>query len=135
MKLLFSLSSFALAADVCYDYVGCFTDDPPFSVPGYRPARLPSSPDSVVTNFRLTNSRVRDKVFDWKNPSSANFVSGKTITVMTHGWTAEWDSKSWLNDARDAFKANTDHNFVGVDWSGGSQGMVRFRVTGPARYR
>ena len=40
---------------------------------------------------------------------------------MTHGWTAEWDSKSWLNDARDAFRSNTNDNFVGVDWSGGSQ--------------
>ena len=121
MKLLVSLSTISLAADVCYDLVGCFTDDPPFSVPGYRPARLPSSPDSVVTSFKLTNGRVNDQNINWKSPTSGSFISGRTVSVMTHGWTAEWDSKSFLNDARDAFKSKTDHNFVGVDWSGGSQ--------------
>ena len=43
------------------------------------------------------------------------------VTVVTHGWTAEWDEKSWLNGARDAFRSKTSNNFVGVDWSGGSQ--------------
>ena len=43
------------------------------------------------------------------------------MTVVTHGWTAEWDEKSWLNNARDAFRSKTSNNFVGVDWSGGSQ--------------
>ena len=83
-----------------------------------------SSPDSVVTSFKLTNGRVRDQNVNWKSPTSASFVSGQTVTVMTHGWTAEWDSKSFLNDARDAFRSKTSNNFVGVDWSGGSQVVV-----------
>ena len=63
---------------MCYPLVGCFTDDPPFSVPGYRPARLPSSPDDVVTSFSLTNKRVRDQNVNWKNPTSGtSFTSGE----------------------------------------------------------
>ena len=26
------------------------------------------------------------------------------VTVLTHGWTAEWDDASFLNDGRDGFK-------------------------------
>merc|ERR1712136_604165 len=111
----------ALAGDVCYNKVGCFTDDPPFSVSGYRPRRLPSSPSSVITSFKLTNGNARDQTFNWDNPTRASFIKGRKITVNTHGWTAEWDEKSWLNDARDAFRTKTSNNFVGVDWSGGSK--------------
>merc|ERR1711937_277735 len=91
MKLLLGLVGAALAGDVCYDKVGCFTDDPPFSVSGYRPRRLPSSPSSVVTSFKLSNSQKRDQVFSWDKPTSASFIKGRKITVNTHGWTAEWD--------------------------------------------
>ena len=41
----------ALAGQICYNKdeenkLGCYTDDPPFSVPLYRPKRLPVHPDS-----------------------------------------------------------------------------------------
>ena len=31
-----------------YSPLGCFTDDPPFSVPGYRPSRMPQSVSKVT---------------------------------------------------------------------------------------
>ena len=36
MKILGIFFSAAFGANVCYDKVGCFTDDPPFSVPGVK---------------------------------------------------------------------------------------------------
>ena len=60
MKLIFGFVGLGLGADVCYPLVGCFTDDPPFSVPGYRPRRLPIHPDSAIVEMRLTN---KDAVF------------------------------------------------------------------------
>ena len=40
--------------------------------------------------------------------------------ILTHGWTEEWDDRSWINDGRDAFRGK-NVNFIGIDWSGGSQ--------------
>jgi hypothetical protein len=58
MKLLFAIATLALGDDICYDNLGCFTDDPPFSIPGYRPPHLPQSPSRIHPVFWLSNERV-----------------------------------------------------------------------------
>ena len=68
----------------------------------------------------MTNSRYNDSIVDWQNVSTNRFDGGKTVTVLTHGWTAEWDDSSFLNNGRDAFKRK-NVNYLGLDWSGGSQ--------------
>ena len=114
MKFLVGFLGFISAKTECngskYSPLGCFTDDPPFSVPGYRPARMPQSVSTVNPTFKLTNSRYTDNSIDWQNVATNRFVSGQTVTVLTHGWTAEWDDSSFLNDGRDAFKRkDRDH--------------------------
>ena len=108
MKIFIGFLGFISAKTECngskYSPLGCFTDDPPFSVPGYRPARMPQSVSTVNPTFKLTNSRYTDNSIDWQNVATNRFVSGQTVTVLTHGWTAEWDDSSFLNDGRDAFK-------------------------------
>ena len=57
MKLFVGLFGFIAARTECngadYAPLGCFTDDPPFSVPGYRPSRMPQSVSKVssLKNF------------------------------------------------------------------------------------
>ena len=108
MKIFIGLFGLISAKTECngskYSPLGCFTDDPPFSVPGYRPARMPQSVSTVNPTFKLTNSRYTDNSIDWQNVATNRFVSGQMVTVLTHGWTAEWDDASFLNDGRDAFK-------------------------------
>ena len=70
--------------------------------------------------FKLTNSRYTDTSVDWQNVATNRFDGGRTVTVLTHGWTAEWDDSSFLNNGRDAFKRK-NVNYLGLDWSGGSQ--------------
>ena len=127
MKLFIGLFGFISAKTECngskYSPLGCFTDDPPFSVPGYRPARMPQSVSTVNPTFKLTNSRYTDNSIDWQNVATNRFVSGQMVTVLTHGWTAEWDDASFLNDGRDAFKRkdkdfrNFIHDFIRAGWS------------------
>ena len=64
---------------MCYPLVGCFTDAYPFSIPGYRPPRLPSNPDDVVKSFSLTNQRVKDQSVDWKNPTSGTSFTSSEV--------------------------------------------------------
>jgi len=114
--------SAAFGANVCYDKVGCFTDDPPFSVPGYRPRRLPSSPASVITHFQLTNKSVKNQDVQWDNPTRrTNFKGGTKVVVMAHGWIDGQDETHFLSEARDTFRAKTDYNYIAVDWSKGSK--------------
>merc|ERR1712046_29950 len=105
-----------------YSPLGCFTDDPPFSVPGYRPARMPSSIRTVNPIFKLSNSRYTDTNIDWENPNTSRLNKGQKVVILTHGWTEEWDDRSWINDGRDAFKGK-NVNFIGIDWRGVSQNV------------
>merc|ERR1712130_25536 len=128
MKLGIVLVSSAYCGSVCYDKVGCFTDDPPFSVPGYRPRRLPSSPAQCIHHMRLTNQKVKDQNVDWTDPiRRTSFDLGEKVVVWTHGWN-DFDSGrptkavgKWLAQARDTFQSKTKVNFIAVDWRHCSQ--------------
>ena len=71
MLLSFGLIGFAAAKTQCngskYSPLGCFTDDPPFTVPGYRPARMPESVSTVNPTFTLTNKLYTDTSINWQN--------------------------------------------------------------------
>lgn len=67
MKIVFLSISFVIkisCEDICYDSIGCFTDDPPFSVEGYRPPKLPQAPVRIDSKFYLTNNKVEVNCFD-----------------------------------------------------------------------
>ena len=53
MKFLVGFFGFIAARTECngadYSPLGCFTDDPPFSVPGYRPSRMPQPVSKVIS--------------------------------------------------------------------------------------
>ena len=71
MLLSFGLIGLAAAKTQCngskYSPLGCFTDDPPFTVPGYRPARMPESVSTVNPTFTLTNKLYTDTSINWQN--------------------------------------------------------------------
>ena len=51
-----------------YSPLGCFTDEYPFSVEGYRNARMPWSISRVDPWMRLSNSLYGDVQVDWQQP-------------------------------------------------------------------
>jgi len=122
---------FCIAAKLIYilkDNVGCFTDDPPFSVNGYRPRRLPKSPNDVLTGMFITNSKNRvERAINWQSVNEGLFETNKKVVVMTHGWTDEYDDKSFMTAARDNFLNHQNVNFISVDWSKGSQNLDYFQ--------
>lgn len=125
MLLSFGLLGVAFARTECngskYSPLGCFTDDPPFSVPGYRPARMPESVKTVNPKFTLTNKLYTDSSINWQNVPNSRFQTGKPVVVLTHGWNDDYDDRSFIADARDNFKRYKDVNFLALDWSGGSK--------------
>uniref|UniRef100_A0A8C3LN49 Triacylglycerol lipase n=1 Tax=Chrysolophus pictus TaxID=9089 RepID=A0A8C3LN49_CHRPC len=78
----------AKGREVCYDRLGCFTDNPPWSgIPGRELAGVPSSPAAVNTNFHLyTRNNIGNYQFmlhvedvnciltDWRGGSSGLYT-------------------------------------------------------------
>jgi len=88
----------------------------------FNSARMPSAISTVNPIFKLSNSRYTDTNINWQSPNTSRFNRGEKIVILTHGWTEEWDDRSWINDGRDAFKGK-NVNFIGIDWSGGAQNI------------
>lgn len=40
--------------------------------------------------------------------------------MITHGWYDGYFDDSWLEEAKEIFKTNTDYNFIAVDWRRGA---------------
>jgi len=128
MKLFGIVFTAASAADICYDDVGCFTDDPPFSMFGYRPRRLPKSPENSLNKILLTNKFHQKPIpISWNAVETRFFDLTKPVVVMTHGWNDEWSGDHWLTEAQSLFLNYEDVNYVGVEWAKAGQNIDYFQ--------
>lgn len=106
---------------VCYDDLGCFTDEKPFGGTLQRPlSSLPESPDRVGTKFMLYT---RD------NPNKADIITYQSIgsyydplkptKFIVHGFLHN-AIKDWVIDIKNSLLREGDYNVIGVDWSKGN---------------
>ena len=82
MRISILLSGLVKAKEVCFDEVGCFTDDNPFTVGIHRPSRLPNSPNDIDTKFTIHTTlkpRGSQHILDEMIPNARTFV-------IIHGW-------------------------------------------------
>lgn len=74
--------------EVCYERLGCFTDDPPWSgIPGRELTGLPSPPAAVNTNFLLytRDNTMKYQVRNWFALNIDSVLHGQQII-----WTASF---------------------------------------------
>ncbi|KAM9324597.1 pancreatic triacylglycerol lipase-like [Gastrophryne carolinensis] len=113
-------------AEVCYDRVGCFTDDSPYADTLVRPiAKLPWSPEVINTGFFLYTRDNQDhyQVISALNPSSisgSNFSFFRNTRFVIHGFISSGEA-SWLSETCRAMFQVEDVNCIAVDWSGGAR--------------
>lgn len=130
MKSIFTdLSLFVgTGTQVCYDEIGCFSNESPFYDPPLRPVSwLPESREEVGTQF-LLNTRRNPSVPDVLSTSDITTVTGsnfhpsrKTIFVC-HGYTESGDV-GWMQDMVTALLNNGNHNVIRVDWHPGATAL------------
>jgi pimeloyl-ACP methyl ester carboxylesterase len=125
MKLLSAfLIGSTFAEDVCFDEIGCFTNDFPWSVTGSRPSRLPDSPDKIGTEFRLyaTDSKKYEVLSLGSDEFlSSTFKKDADTIFLIHGWQSDGD-QNWPMGAVDNFMDfYPEMNTITVDWRGGSK--------------
>lgn len=89
---------------VCYKYVGCFNNLPPFDNAAYD---LPRSPEEIGTEFLLFTRRNPSNPdrLDYVSQSSvvsSNFKSSAQTKIIIHGF-ANTVKTTWLYNMKDAF--------------------------------
>jgi len=127
----------AAADKVCYDRVGCFSKDFPFSE---RPINLlPESPDSINTMFMLftRQSRTTGEPLDARHPYQfaskwQHYSNTRGTTVIIHGFMSEVKPGEWMYQMKDELLDNADFNVIIVDWTGGN-GLPYTQATGNTR--
>ncbi|XP_060624480.2 inactive pancreatic lipase-related protein 1-like isoform X1 [Anolis sagrei] len=125
-SLALLLISVARGKEVCYDRLGCFTDDIPWAGTTERPiAKLPWSPEKINTRFLLYTKKNPDNFQEITaiNPETigySNFDANKTTRFITHGFVDQGE-ENWLSDmCRRMFQVE-DVNCICIDWSKGSR--------------
>ncbi|XP_042674679.1 pancreatic triacylglycerol lipase-like [Centrocercus urophasianus] len=127
-------------AEVCYDRVGCFTNDRPWSGTAQRPIYvLPWSPDKIGTQFFLHTRENGNKHQEISAVNSAtirrsNFKTSRKTRFVVHGFTDEGE-EGWTSDLCQRMLTVEDVNCIAVSWKKGarctySQASNNIRVVG-----
>lgn len=123
------VSSFWSDADtVCYDEIGCFSNEPPFRDLPDRPiSYLPQSRADVGTTFLLntpSNPSAYDSLstYDTSTISASNLNPSLPTKVIVHGYT-ENGYVDWMRLMMEAFLQQGSYNVIRVNWSKGAVGL------------
>ncbi|XP_013371212.1 PREDICTED: pancreatic triacylglycerol lipase isoform X1 [Chinchilla lanigera] len=135
MLLLWTLSLLlgtVAGSEVCYDRLGCFSDDNPWAGIVERPLKvLPWSPTSINTRFLLytnenpNNYQVRMLIAITADSSSiknSNFKTNRKTRFIIHGFIDKGE-ENWLANMCKAMFQVESVNCICVDWKGGSRAL------------
>nr|XP_021392939.1 inactive pancreatic lipase-related protein 1-like [Lonchura striata domestica] len=122
---LFLLST-AEGREVCFERLGCFTDDVPWSGTVERPIyKLPWKPERVGTQFLLytrENTDVYQEVSAVDNSTikASNFNESRKTRFIVHGFIDNGE-ENWLSDMCKRMLTVEDVNCICVNWMRGAR--------------
>ncbi|OCT71303.1 pancreatic lipase-related protein 2 isoform X2 [Xenopus laevis] len=111
--------------EVCYNPLGCFSDEQPWSCTPERPlAALPWSPEKINTRFFLhtRQNRWQHQIISARNLASIKasaFRTNRNTHFIVHGM-GDKAEKNWVPKMCKAILEEEDANCIGVDWHDGS---------------
>ncbi|XP_062958753.1 pancreatic triacylglycerol lipase-like [Cynocephalus volans] len=128
MLLLWTLSLLLGAVagkEVCYDRLGCFSNEEPWAGTAQRPLTvLPDSPEDVNTRFLLYTNENPDSyqklAADSSTISSSNFKTSRKTRFIIHGF-IDTGEESWLANMCKNMLQVESVNCICVDWKSGSR--------------
>ncbi|XP_061084762.1 inactive pancreatic lipase-related protein 1-like [Conger conger] len=143
MLLVWILGLFLLGtvrgAEVCYEHLGCFSDDIPWAGTTERPiAQLPWSPEKIGARFLLfteQNPNNHQEITTKEEVLQASNYNGTRKTrFIIHGYIDKGD-ENWLIDMCKLMLQVEDINCICVDWKKGgrtryTQSANNIRVVG-----
>ncbi|XP_028936154.1 inactive pancreatic lipase-related protein 1 [Ornithorhynchus anatinus] len=111
---------------VCFDDIGCFTDEKPWAGTLERPIKvLPWNPDKINTRFLLyTNENPNNfQILTPSDPSTieaSNFQTDRKTRFIIHGY-LDSGEENWLSNMCKNMFTVEEVNCICVDWRKGSQ--------------
>ncbi|XP_062435710.1 pancreatic triacylglycerol lipase-like [Rhea pennata] len=120
------LLSTARGTEVCYERLGCFSDDIPWSGTVERPIhKLPWNPEKISTRFLLYTKENPDNfqeisAVDASTIEQSNFNAGRITRFIIHGFTDKGE-ENWLSDMCKRMFTVEDVNCICIDWKKGSR--------------
>ncbi|XP_075071688.1 pancreatic lipase-related protein 2-like [Mixophyes fleayi] len=111
--------------EVCYDPLGCFSDDRPWSGTVQRPSEpLPWSPEKINTRFFLftrdnVNQHQKISARDLTSMETSSFLTSRKTRFIVHGM-GDKAENNWVSDMCKEILRAEDVNCIGVDWRRGS---------------
>uniref|UniRef100_H0VNP7 Triacylglycerol lipase n=1 Tax=Cavia porcellus TaxID=10141 RepID=H0VNP7_CAVPO len=128
MLLLWILSLFletVAGGEVCFDRLGCFSDNKPWAGTSERPLKgLPWDPSAINVRFLLyTNENPNNYqriTADSSVIRSSNFKTDRKTRFIIHGFIDKGE-ENWLADLCKALFQVESVNCICVDWRGGSR--------------
>ncbi|XP_060780694.1 pancreatic triacylglycerol lipase-like [Neoarius graeffei] len=123
--LLHCLVGAVYGVEVCYDKLGCFSDEKPWSGTTERPiARLPWSPEKINARFLLFTRQNLDFYQEISTNADviarSNYQSNRKTHFITHGFIDKGD-ENWLFDMCKLMLSTEDLNCICVDWKSGAR--------------
>ncbi|XP_058907709.1 pancreatic triacylglycerol lipase isoform X2 [Kogia breviceps] len=111
--------------EICYQRLGCFSDDSPWAGIVERPFKiLPWSPEDVNTRFLLYTNENPDNfqklVADPSTIINSNFNTNRKTCFIIHGFIDKGEEKWLYNICKNLFEVESV-NCICVDWKGGSR--------------
>ncbi|XP_077970899.1 inactive pancreatic lipase-related protein 1-like [Styela clava] len=122
--LLMVFATNAFADEVCYQPLGCFTNDFPYTSPRRPVPHLPWSPEEIGTEFRLF-TRYNQFGYHLLSYSDAQTIVESTFSpfrktkFIVHGFTSQ-GAASWVLELKNAILGVDNANVIIVDWSKGA---------------
>ncbi|XP_043240458.1 pancreatic lipase-related protein 2-like [Amphibalanus amphitrite] len=107
------------ADDVCYEDVGCFTTDYPWSDAKRPMPNLPEPPANVGTRLLLHTRNAGEKEVFYNSDDLGDFDPSRKTVIMTHGFNDAGDTR-FLVESKDLLLKKGDYNVVIVDWRDGA---------------
>jgi pimeloyl-ACP methyl ester carboxylesterase len=121
-----SLISFLACSQVCYDDLGCFTNDYPFGGPLRPISDLPESPDIMNVTFFLYTRHTPGPQLISHTTLSSYFDPHLPTKIIAHGW-LDTSFEEWILDMKDALLEVGDYNVIAVDWGKGA-GSIMYQL-------
>uniref|UniRef100_A0A4W4EAW2 Triacylglycerol lipase n=1 Tax=Electrophorus electricus TaxID=8005 RepID=A0A4W4EAW2_ELEEL len=121
-KRLFTCLACSLCAQVCYENLGCFSNDMPWSGTIERPiSRLPWSPEKINARFLLfTRENLNEIKTDKDVIAASQYKPTRKTRFIIHGFIDKGD-ENWLLDMCQLMLQVEDINCICVDWKTGAR--------------
>lgn len=126
---VFILPEGSLAADkkpesICFEELGCFSDDGPFNTPQRPITSLPNTPEEINTQFLLYSKETPSEftLLDYHDEDQlrqSSFNSSQETKIIIHGYRS-FPDKPWVHRLVEEFYKHDDFNVMSVDWMNGS---------------